>query len=155
MQATLDGAVIVALHVQPGASSASLAGFDAWRNRIVVRLTARAQAGQANRALCAQLAAWLGCPASSVTIIEGTLHARSASGSRASALMRCLQVSLRRPVRPRGQRTSLMSGVTPLEGMRSPRVPLHPRHEEARGLVGSAEDQGSTGRPILVEGPRD
>ena len=71
MQATLDGAVIVALQVQPGASSASLAGFDAWRNRIVVRLTARAQAGQANRALCAQLAAWLGCPASSVTIIEG------------------------------------------------------------------------------------
>ena len=71
MQATLDGAVIVALQVQPGASSASLAGFDAWRNRIVVRLTARAQAGQANRALCAQLAAWLGCPASSVTIVEG------------------------------------------------------------------------------------
>ena len=71
IQATLDGAVIVALQVQPGASSASLAGFDAWRNRIVVRLTARAQAGQANRALCAQLAAWLGCPASSVTIVEG------------------------------------------------------------------------------------
>ena len=71
MQATLDGAVIVALQVQPGASSASLAGFDAWRNRIVVRLTARAQAGQANRALCAQLAAWLGCSASSVTIVEG------------------------------------------------------------------------------------
>ena len=49
-----------------------------------------------------------------------------------------------------------MSGVTPLEGMRSPRVPLHPRHEEAReALLGLREDQGSTGRPILVEGPRD
>ena len=49
-----------------------------------------------------------------------------------------------------------MSGVTPLERMRSPRVPLHPRHEEAReALMGLREDQGSTGRPILVEGPRD
>ena len=71
LQATLDGAVIMALHVQPGASRAGLGGHDAWRNRIVIRLTARAQAGQANRALCAQLAVWLGCPASSVTIVEG------------------------------------------------------------------------------------
>ena len=37
----------------------------------MVRLTARAQAGQANRALCAQLAAWLGCLATDVTIVEG------------------------------------------------------------------------------------
>ena len=71
MQATLDGAVIMALQVQPGASKAGLGGYDAWRNRIVIRLTARAQAGQANRALCAQLAAWLECPASMVTIVEG------------------------------------------------------------------------------------
>lgn len=71
MQATLDGAVIMALQVQPGAARASLAGCDAWRNRIVVRLTARAQAGQANRALCAQLAAWLGCATSAITILDG------------------------------------------------------------------------------------
>ena len=71
MQATLDGAVIVALQVQPGAARASLAGCDAWRNRIVVRLTARAQAGQANRALCAQLATWLGCATSAITILDG------------------------------------------------------------------------------------
>ena len=71
MQATIDGAVIVALQVQPGAARASLAGCDAWRNRIVVRLTARAQAGQANRALCAQLATWLGCATSAITIVDG------------------------------------------------------------------------------------
>lgn len=71
LQATLDGAVIMALQVQPGASRAGLGGYDAWRNRIVVRLTARAQAGQANRALCAQLALWLGCPTSSVTVVDG------------------------------------------------------------------------------------
>ena len=71
LQVTLDGAVIMALQVQPGASRAGLGGYDAWRNRILVRLTARAEAGQANRALCAQLAAWLGCPSSSVTIVDG------------------------------------------------------------------------------------
>ena len=40
--------------------------------------------------------------------------------------------------------------------MRSPRVPLHPRHEEAReALVALREDQAITARQILVEGPRD
>ncbi len=40
--------------------------------------------------------------------------------------------------------------------MRSPRVPLHPRHEEAReALVALREDQATSARPILVEGPRD
>lgn len=71
MQATLDGAVLIDMQVQPGASRASLGGFDPWRNRVVVRLTARAQAGQANRALCAQLAAWLDCTTSAVTIVDG------------------------------------------------------------------------------------
>ncbi len=71
MQATLDGAVLVDMQVQPGANKASLGGFDPWRNRVVVRLTARAQAGQANRALCAQLASWLDCATSAVTIVDG------------------------------------------------------------------------------------
>ncbi len=71
LQATLDGAVLIALQVQPGAAQASLGGVDPWRQRAVVRLTARAQAGQANRALCAQLAAWLGCLTTDVTIVEG------------------------------------------------------------------------------------
>jgi 5S rRNA maturation endonuclease (ribonuclease M5) len=40
--------------------------------------------------------------------------------------------------------------------MRAPRVPLHPRHVEAReALAGLREDQAMTARPILVEGPRD
>jgi uncharacterized protein (TIGR00251 family) len=71
LQATLDGAVLIALQVQPGAAQASLGDVDPWRQRVVVRLTARAQAGRANRALCAQLAAWLGCLAGDVTIVEG------------------------------------------------------------------------------------
>ena len=71
LQATLDGAVLIALQVQPGAAQASLGHVDPWRQRAVVRLTARAQAGRANRALCAQLAAWLGCSAAGVTIVEG------------------------------------------------------------------------------------
>ena len=71
LQATLDGAVLLALQVQPGAAHASLVGMDPWRQRLVVRLKARAQAGQANRALCAQLAVWLGCSAGSISIVEG------------------------------------------------------------------------------------
>ncbi|MBM73333.1 MAG: hypothetical protein CMB38_03610 [Euryarchaeota archaeon] len=71
LQATLDGAVLIALQVQPGAAQASLGDVDPWRQRVVVRLTARAQAGRANRALCAQLAAWLGCMAGDITIVEG------------------------------------------------------------------------------------
>jgi uncharacterized protein (TIGR00251 family) len=71
LQATLDGAVLIALQVQPGAAQASLGNVDPWRQRAVVRLTARAQAGQANRALCAQLAVWLGCSTTDVTIVEG------------------------------------------------------------------------------------
>ncbi len=43
-----------------------------------------------------------------------------------------------------------------IEGMRAPRVPLHPRHEEAREVLAALqEDQTATSRPILVEGPRD
>lgn len=71
LQATLDGAVLLALLVQPGAAQASLVGVDPWRSRLVIRLKARAQAGQANRALCAQLAAWLACPTTSISIVEG------------------------------------------------------------------------------------
>lgn len=71
LQATLDGAVLLALLVQPGAAQASLVGVDKWRSRLVIRLKARAQAGQANRALCAQLAAWLDCPTTSISIVEG------------------------------------------------------------------------------------
>ncbi len=71
LQATLDGAVLLALLVQPGAAQASLVGVDPWRSRLVIRLKARAQAGQANRALCAQLAAWLACPSTSISIVEG------------------------------------------------------------------------------------
>ena len=71
LQATLDGAVLIALQVQPGAAQASLGDVDPWRQRVMVRLTARAQAGRANRALCAQLAAWLGCMAGDITIVEG------------------------------------------------------------------------------------
>ena len=70
MQATLDGAVLVDMQVQPGEQGLAW-GFDPWRNRVVVRLTARAQAGQANRALCAQLASWLDCATSAVTIVDG------------------------------------------------------------------------------------
>lgn len=43
-----------------------------------------------------------------------------------------------------------------VEGMRPPRAPRHPRHEEAReALDALREDQVTTSRPILVEGPRD
>jgi len=54
------------------------------------------------------------------------------------------------------RRAPLMTTWRLIEGMRAPRVPLHPRHEEAREVLAALqEDQTATSRPILVEGPRD
>ena len=54
------------------------------------------------------------------------------------------------------RRAPLMTTWRLIEGMRAPRVPLHPRHEEAREVLAALqEDQTATSRLILVEGPRD
>ena len=68
---TLDGAVLVAVHVQPGASSAGIVGVDLWRRRLQVRVTAVAKDGRANHALCVRMAGWLRLPPASVTVVEG------------------------------------------------------------------------------------
>jgi uncharacterized protein (TIGR00251 family) len=68
---TLDGAVLVAVHVQPGSSSAGIVGVDPWRRRLQVRVTAVAKEGRANHALCVCVAGWLRLPPASVTVVEG------------------------------------------------------------------------------------
>ena len=71
MRSTLDGAVLLAVQVQPGASSVGLGEVDAWRERLHVRLPAQAREGRANHALCVQMASWLRCAPSQITIAEG------------------------------------------------------------------------------------
>ena len=68
---TLDGAVLVDIEVQPGASRQGVVGFNPWRNRISVAVSAQAVQGRANRAVLAVLQAQLGCQANETSIVTG------------------------------------------------------------------------------------
>ena len=65
------GAVIVQVHVQPGAKTSGWAGRHG--DALKLRLSAQAQAGRANAACIRFLAGEAGVPASSVTILRGEL----------------------------------------------------------------------------------
>jgi len=57
------------LHVQPGASRSEFAGTHA--DALKLRISARAESGAANRAVCAFLADLFGLPKTSVSILHG------------------------------------------------------------------------------------
>ncbi len=65
--------VHIRLKVVPGASRAGLAG--PYGDRLKVRVTAPAESGKANKAVLALLAAVLGVPATSLTLVRGPAHA--------------------------------------------------------------------------------
>lgn len=64
-----NGAVVVAIRVQPRASRDEVAGE--WNGALKVRLQAPAIEGRANEALCEYLAALLKTPKSAVRILSG------------------------------------------------------------------------------------
>jgi len=67
VQTTLDGAVLVEIEVQPGASRQGVVGFNDWRGRIQVAVKAEAQKGKANHAVCNVLSKIFSVPVSVVS----------------------------------------------------------------------------------------
>lgn len=68
---TLDGAVLLAIEVQPGAHRQGVTGFNAWRNRLSVAVKADAKQGQANLAVVHVLAQQLSLPSGKIRIVSG------------------------------------------------------------------------------------
>ena len=68
VQTTLEGAVLIAIEVQPGASRQGIIGFNEWRGRIQVAVKAEAQKGKANHAVCNVLTKIFSVP---VTVVSG------------------------------------------------------------------------------------
>jgi uncharacterized protein (TIGR00251 family) len=68
---TLDGAVILAIEVQPGAQRQGIVGFNPWRNRLSVAVKAEAKQGQANQAVLHVMSQHLRCSSASVSIMAG------------------------------------------------------------------------------------
>ena len=66
VQTTLDGAVLIEVEVQPGASRQGIVGFNDWRGRIQVAVKAEAQKGKANHAVCNVLSKIFAVPVSVV-----------------------------------------------------------------------------------------
>ncbi len=64
-----DKGVRLKLHVQPGASKSEFAGIHA--DAIKLRISARAESGAANRAVCAFLSEIFNLPKTSVSILHG------------------------------------------------------------------------------------
>ncbi|MDR2031939.1 MAG: DUF167 family protein [Azoarcus sp.] len=64
-----DGALLLALHIQPGAKRTGFAGLHGEAAK--VRLAAPPVDGKANAALCAFLADICGAPRSAVTLLGG------------------------------------------------------------------------------------
>ncbi len=74
LQRTADGAVVLSLHIQPGAKRSELAGLHG--DALKIRLAAPPVEGRANAALAAFLAGLLGVPKSAVSLEAGTTSRR-------------------------------------------------------------------------------
>ena len=68
---TLDGALVMAIEVQPGAHRQGIVGFDTWRDRLSVAVRAPAKDGQANRAVLHVLSHQLNIDEASMSIVAG------------------------------------------------------------------------------------
>lgn len=65
------GETLIDIIVSPSARKSELAGYDAWRRRIVVRVAARPRGGEANRALLSFFASLFGVSKGDVNIVKG------------------------------------------------------------------------------------
>ena len=71
IQTTFDGGVLLDIEVQPASRRLGITGFNQWRGRLTVSVTAEAQQGKANEAVKHILAKILGLAKSSIEITSG------------------------------------------------------------------------------------
>ena len=71
LQPTLDGGVLLSIEVQPGSQRERLLGVNQWRSRLGVSVRARAEKGQANKAVIAYLCDVLAMPKAGCSIVNG------------------------------------------------------------------------------------
>jgi uncharacterized protein (TIGR00251 family) len=90
---TGDGALILTLHVQPGAKRTGFAGLHGSAAKI--RLSAPPVDGKANAALCAFLAEVCGAPKSAVSLVSGeTSRAKRVRIAPGPGRAECLRAAL-------------------------------------------------------------
>ena len=68
---TLDGALLMEVEIQPGASRQGVTGFDQWRSRLVIAVKAEARQGQANRAVVHVVAQQFHLNTADVAVVTG------------------------------------------------------------------------------------
>ncbi len=66
-----DGGTLLDIIVTPNARVTEIAGYDAWRRRLSVRVAARPKGGEANRTLIAFFATLFGVSKGDVNIVRG------------------------------------------------------------------------------------
>jgi uncharacterized protein (TIGR00251 family) len=89
---TLDGAVVMAIEVQPGASRQGIVGFNTWRDRLSVAVKAEAKGGQANLAVLHVLAHQLNHDVAFLSIVAGQTSRRKSVRIEQAALHELMEL---------------------------------------------------------------
>jgi len=71
IQNTLDGHILIDIEVHPESKRVGITGFNQWRNRLSVSVSAQTKDGKANRALIHVLSKIFDLEKSSIEIVSG------------------------------------------------------------------------------------
>ena len=66
-----DGGSVVDIYVQASSNRTEIIGFERWRERLKISVTARPRGGEANREVLQALAEWSGARVSELSIVSG------------------------------------------------------------------------------------
>ena len=71
IQKTLDGHILIDIEVQPESKRTGITGFNDWRNRLSISVSAQAKEGKANQAIMHVLSKIFELDKSSIEIVSG------------------------------------------------------------------------------------
>jgi len=71
IQKTLDGHILIDIEVQPESKRTGITGFNDWRNRLSISVSAQAKEGKANQAVMHVLSKIFELDKSSIEIVSG------------------------------------------------------------------------------------
>ena len=71
IQKTLDGHIIIDIEVQPESKRTGITGFNDWRNRLSISVSAQAKEGKANQAVMHVLSKIFELDKSAIEIVSG------------------------------------------------------------------------------------